>query len=68
MDKVRTKRILDQAGIPTLDCMEVSRAEWESDPEAFVARAESRYGYPAMVSPSPSAAASVSRAAATARP
>jgi D-alanine-D-alanine ligase len=51
MDKVRTKRILDQAGIPTLDCMEVSRAEWESDPEAFVARAESRYGYPAMVKP-----------------
>jgi len=51
MDKVRTKRILEQAGIPTLDCLEISRAEWESDREAFVARVEAKYGYPVMVKP-----------------
>jgi D-alanine-D-alanine ligase len=51
MDKVRTKRILASAGIPTLDCLESSRAEWAADPEAFVARVEAKYGYPVMVKP-----------------
>jgi D-alanine-D-alanine ligase len=51
MDKVRTKRILEQAGIPTLDCVEISRAEWESDADSIVARSEAKPGYPAMVKP-----------------
>ncbi|MGA2513721.1 MAG: hypothetical protein ABSG37_08890 [Candidatus Limnocylindrales bacterium] len=51
MDKVRTKRILEQAGIPTLDCVEISRAEWESDADSIVARSEAKHGYPAMVKP-----------------
>jgi len=51
MDKVRTKRILEGAGIPTLDCLESSRAEWAADPDAFVARVEAKYGYPVMVKP-----------------
>jgi len=51
MDKVRTKRILESAGIPTLDCLEVSRAEWESDPDAFLTRVEAKYDYPVMAKP-----------------
>jgi D-alanine-D-alanine ligase len=51
MDKVRTKLLLDQAGIPTLDCLEVSRAEWEADPEPFAGRVEAKYRYPVMVKP-----------------
>jgi D-alanine-D-alanine ligase len=51
MDKVRTKRILGQAGVPTLDCLEVSRADWTADPGAFAARVEATYHYPVMVKP-----------------
>ena len=51
MDKVRQKQFLRQAGIPVLDCVEVSRAEWEADAGAFVKRVESGCGYPAIVKP-----------------
>ena len=51
MDKVLQKRVLEQAGIPTLDCLEVSRAEWEADADAVVKRVESTYSYPVMVKP-----------------
>jgi D-alanine-D-alanine ligase len=51
MDKVRQKQVLRQAGIPVLDCVEVSRAEWETDADAFVKRVESGCGYPAIVKP-----------------
>lgn len=51
MDKVRTKSILDRAGIPTLECVEVSRAGWEKDPGAFVGVVEARRRYPVMVKP-----------------
>jgi D-alanine-D-alanine ligase len=51
MDKVRTKMLLEQAGIPTLDCLEVARGEWETDPEPFVGRVEAKYRYPVMVKP-----------------
>jgi D-alanine-D-alanine ligase len=51
MDKVRQKRILQHGGIPTLDCLDVSRAEWEANPERFAKRVEATYGYPVMVKP-----------------
>jgi D-alanine-D-alanine ligase len=51
MDKVRQKIIFRSAGIPALDCIEVSRAEWETGRDAAVARVEARYPYPAMVKP-----------------
>jgi D-alanine-D-alanine ligase len=51
MDKVRTKRILEQAGIPTLDCLEVSRADWAAGADSFTARVEAKYRYPVMVKP-----------------
>ena len=51
MDKVRQKQVLKQAGIPVLDCVEVSRAEWEAYADAFIGRVEAGAGYPAIVKP-----------------
>ncbi|MFI5259007.1 MAG: D-alanine--D-alanine ligase family protein [Candidatus Limnocylindrales bacterium] len=51
MDKVRTKVVLDQAGIRNLHCIVVSRADWENDPDAFVAVVEAKHRYPVMVKP-----------------
>ena len=51
MDKVMTKRVLEGAGVPMLDCLEVSRASWEADPDAFAKSVEKKYRYPVMVKP-----------------
>jgi D-alanine-D-alanine ligase len=51
MDKVRQKQVLRQAGIPVLECVEVSRAEWDLYSEAFIGRVEAGAGYPAIVKP-----------------
>jgi D-alanine-D-alanine ligase len=51
MDKVMTKRVLEEAGVPMLDCLEVSRASWEADPDAFTRSVEKTYRYPVMVKP-----------------
>ena len=51
MDKVRQKIVFRNARIPTLDCIEISRAEWEADRHATVARVEAKYPYPVMVKP-----------------
>jgi D-alanine-D-alanine ligase len=51
MDKVLQKRVLEQAGIPTLECLEAPRAEWAADAPAIVKRVESTYRYPVMVKP-----------------
>jgi D-alanine-D-alanine ligase len=51
MDKVRQKIVFRASGIPALDCIEVSRAEWETGRDAAVARVEAKYPYPAMVKP-----------------
>jgi D-alanine-D-alanine ligase len=51
MDKVMTKRILEAAGVPMLDCLAVSRAGWEADPDAFAKSVEKKYRYPVMVKP-----------------
>jgi len=51
MDKAMQKRVLTQAGIPVLDCLEVTRAAWDADADAFVKRAETKFGYPLIVKP-----------------
>jgi D-alanine-D-alanine ligase len=51
IDKAMQKHVLQQAGIPTLDCLEVSRADWEADADSFVKRAEAKCGYPIIVKP-----------------
>jgi len=51
MDKILAKRVLRSAGVPVIDDLYVSRARWESEPDAIVAEAESRFGYPVYVKP-----------------
>ena len=51
MDKIVTKIVLRSAGVPVIDDLYVSRARWESAPDAVVAEAESHFGYPMYVKP-----------------
>jgi len=51
MDKVRMKAVYRDADIPVLDCLVVSRMEWQRDSEAFVARVEDFCDYPLIVKP-----------------
>jgi len=51
MDKIQQKGVFATAGIPVLDCMEVSRAEWEAGRDEVVGRVEAKYRYPVMVKP-----------------
>lgn len=51
MDKIVTKIVLRSAGVPVIDDLYVSRARWESEPDAVVAEAEARFGYPMYVKP-----------------
>lgn len=51
MDKVKSKAIFRDAGLKVLDCLAISRAEWESNPEEFIALVEKSYAYPLMVKP-----------------
>ncbi len=51
MDKMRTKAIYRDAGIPVLDGISVLKLEWQSDNDAFVARVKNFYNYPLIVKP-----------------
>lgn len=51
MDKVKAKALFRDAGLRVLDCLTLSRAEWENDPEQFTSLAEKSYGYPLIVKP-----------------
>jgi D-alanine-D-alanine ligase len=51
MDKVLTKIVLRSAGVPVIDDLPVSRMQWERAPDAVIADAETRFGYPVFVKP-----------------
>jgi D-alanine-D-alanine ligase len=51
MDKVMTKVVLRGQGIQALDYVSFSRAEWEKDEDALVARIEERFKYPVIIKP-----------------
>jgi D-alanine-D-alanine ligase len=51
MDKALTKAICRHAGIPVLDWLVVSRADWQHDTAAALARIEAFCGYPLIVKP-----------------
>jgi D-alanine-D-alanine ligase len=51
MDKVMTKAILAQAGLPVLSHLALRREQWESDPAAGAARARQRLSLPLYVKP-----------------
>jgi D-alanine-D-alanine ligase len=51
MDKVRMKALFRDAGLPLLDCLHASRADWAGHAETFIASIENSFGYPAIVKP-----------------
>ena len=51
MDKYLTKVVLRDAGIPVLDAMKASVADYNSDPDALADAIEARFGYPVIVKP-----------------
>lgn len=51
MDKVTTKAVLAQAGLPVLDHMAVRREEWDVDREGVPERARERFDLPLYVKP-----------------
>jgi D-alanine-D-alanine ligase len=51
MDKILTKTVLRSFAIPVIDDLYVSRTRWKSEPDAVLAEAESRFGYPVYVKP-----------------
>jgi D-alanine-D-alanine ligase len=51
MDKITTKAILAQAGLPALDHLALRRADWESDRAGALARAGAAFEFPVYVKP-----------------
>ena len=51
MDKVTTKAILSREGLPVLDHLALSRAEWEADRNGVCARAGAAFDLPVYVKP-----------------
>ena len=50
-DKIMTKTVLKQHGIPVVDGAAVSRAEWEADSDAVIQRITATLSYPLFVKP-----------------
>ncbi len=51
MDKVRMKALYRDAGLPVLECVWVSRAQWQAESAAFITRVEDFAAYPLIVKP-----------------
>jgi D-alanine-D-alanine ligase len=51
MDKVLTKAVLAQAGLPVLEHLAVRREEWNADRNGLAARACERFDFPVYVKP-----------------
>lgn len=51
MNKVISKKLFRQEGLPTADFITASRREWETTPEAVIKRVEESFGYPCFVKP-----------------
>lgn len=51
MDKVVSKAVLRDAGLPVVPCLEVAVQELARDPEAFLDRVEESFDFPVFVKP-----------------
>lgn len=51
MDKVRMKALYRDAGLPVLECISVSRVQWQEESAAFITRVEDFAVYPLIVKP-----------------
>ncbi|MFC1656162.1 D-alanine--D-alanine ligase family protein [Patescibacteria group bacterium] len=52
MDKLISKALWEQAGLPVIPYVGVTKNAWKSDPEEVVNRVESELGFPIFVKPS----------------
>ncbi len=50
-DKVMTKNVLRQAGIPVVDSLDFTRAEWLNTPDEIITQITARLTYPLFVKP-----------------
>ncbi|NWF71244.1 MAG: D-alanine--D-alanine ligase [Chloroflexi bacterium] len=50
-DKIMTKTILKQHGIPVVDDVHLTRAEWEANPDGVIARIHAALPYPLFIKP-----------------
>jgi D-alanine-D-alanine ligase len=50
-DKLMTKQVLRQAGIPVVDAIGFTRAEWLDHPDELIARITEKFPYPVYVKP-----------------
>ena len=50
-DKIMTKQVLRQAGIPVLDDCSFSRASWLNNPDAIVEDIRGRFSFPLFIKP-----------------
>jgi D-alanine-D-alanine ligase len=48
LDKIYMKRAFAAAGLPVVDYLPTTRRQYERDPDAFIALAEERIGYPSF--------------------
>jgi D-alanine-D-alanine ligase len=51
MDKIAQKDLFRLAGIPVLNCTWIHRRAWNLDPQRFINKVETGFGYPAIVKP-----------------
>jgi len=51
MDKITSKQLFEQAGLPMVPWTWVLRRDWQRDPEAVIERLEREIGYPCFVKP-----------------
>ncbi len=51
MDKITTKAVLAQAGLPALDYLALSRADWDRDRASVVSAVRERFPFPLYVKP-----------------
>ncbi|MGN6372490.1 MAG: D-alanine--D-alanine ligase family protein [Solirubrobacteraceae bacterium] len=51
MDKVSTKAMLAQAGLPALDHLALRREQWEQDRAGLLAQVQQRFAFPLYVKP-----------------
>jgi D-alanine-D-alanine ligase len=50
-DKLMTKTVLKQHGIPVVDAVAFTRADWLANPDAIITRITSQFAYPVFVKP-----------------
>ena len=51
LNKIHSKKILGESGLPVLPCIATSRTRWQDQAEAFLQEVENQLSYPVFVKP-----------------